>query len=80
MSHDIYKEPLVSRYTDKEIQHIFSDDFKYSTWRICWTALAEAQMELGLKQITPEMIDELRKAQKILIGSEVRRTYPDFIP
>jgi adenylosuccinate lyase len=64
--HDTYQEPLVSRYTDKEIQHIFSDNFKFRTWRKCWTALAEAQMELGLTQITPEMIEELKKAQNII--------------
>jgi adenylosuccinate lyase len=62
--HDIYKDPLVSRYTDREMQHIFSEDFKFQTWRKCWIALAEAQMELGLPQITSEMIDELVAAQK----------------
>ncbi len=41
---DIYQEPLVSRYTDKAMQQIFSDDFKFSTWRKCWTALAEAKL------------------------------------
>jgi len=65
-AHDVYQDPLVSRYTDKEMQYIFSDDFKFTTWRKCWTALAEAQMELGLKQITKEMIEELKKAQKII--------------
>ncbi|MBW2992566.1 adenylosuccinate lyase [Candidatus Woesearchaeota archaeon] len=63
MSHDVYQDPLVGRYTDKEMQRIFSDDFKFSTWRICWTALAEAQHELGLKQITKEMVEELKAAQ-----------------
>ena len=60
--HKVYQEPLVGRYTDKEMQYIFSDDFKFKTWRRCWLALAETQMELGLKQINQEMIDELRKA------------------
>jgi len=63
-NHDIYKDPLVSRYTDKEMQHIFSDNFKFITWRKCWTALAEAQKELGISQITEEMINELINAQK----------------
>ncbi|MBU1201994.1 MAG: adenylosuccinate lyase [Nanoarchaeota archaeon] len=65
-AHDVYQEPLVSRYTDKEMQHIFSDDFKFFTWRKCWTALAEAQHELGLPQVKKEMIDELIKAQKTI--------------
>ena len=64
--HDIYKDPLVSRYTDREMQHIFSEDFKFQTWRKCWIALAESQMELGLPQITSEMIDELIAAQKTI--------------
>ena len=61
---DVYRDPLISRYTDKEMQYVFSDDFKFTTWRRCWTALAEAQMELGLKQITKKMISELINAQK----------------
>lgn len=65
-NHDVYQEPLVSRYTDKEIQYIFSDDFKFQTWRRCWIALAEAQFELGLPQIKKSMIDELIKAQKTI--------------
>jgi len=62
--YDIYKDPLVERYTDKAMQHIFSDDFKFRTWRKCWIALAEAQMELGLPQIKKSMIEELKTAQK----------------
>lgn len=64
MVHDTYRDPLVSRYTDKEMQGIFSDDFKFQTWRSCWIALAEAQMELGIKQINNQMIEEMRAAQK----------------
>lgn len=61
-----YQEPLVSRYTSKNMQYLFSDNFKFPTWRKCWTALAEAEMELGLDIIKPEMIDELVVAQKII--------------
>jgi len=72
MPTDIYQEPLVSRYTSKAMQHIFSDDFKFQSWRKCWTALAEAEMELGLKdangnpRITRAMIDELVAAQSTI--------------
>jgi len=59
-THDIYQEPLVSRYTSMEMQALFSDRFKFTTWRRCWVALAEAQYELGLKMVTAEMVDELR--------------------
>lgn len=56
----IYQEPLVSRYTSREMQELFSEQFKFTTWRRCWVALAEAQHELGLKLVTREMVDELR--------------------
>lgn len=60
MNRDIYQEPLVSRYTSREMQELFSERFKFTTWRRCWIALAEAQHELGLKLVTQEMIDELK--------------------
>lgn len=56
-----YQEPLVSRYTSPEMQYLFSAEKKFTTWRKCWVALAEAQYELGLTDIvTPEMISELK--------------------
>ncbi len=60
MNHDIYQEPLVSRYTSRAMQELFSERFKFTTWRRCWVALAEAQHELGLKLVTREMVDELK--------------------
>ncbi len=56
----LYREPLVSRYTSPAMQHLFSEQFKFTTWRRCWTALAEAQFELGLKLVTRDMVDELK--------------------
>lgn len=41
------------------MQHIYSDDNKFSTWRRLWVALAESEQELGLP-ITDEQIRELR--------------------
>ena len=56
-----YQEPLVSRYTSPEMQYLFSAEKKFTTWRKCWVALAEAQYELGLTDIvTAEMIAELK--------------------
>ncbi len=61
MSFDIYKEPLVSRYTSDKMQELFSEQTKFSTWRKCWLALAEAQYELGLTDIINEsMLTEMR--------------------
>ncbi|EUB13318.1 adenylosuccinate lyase [Shuttleworthella sp. MSX8B] len=65
MSTDRYESPLSQRYASKEMQYIFSQDMKFSTWRRLWIALAETEMELGLSQdgkpvIRQEMIDEMK--------------------
>ncbi len=56
---DVYESPLNSRYASKTMQRIFSPDFKFSTWRKLWVALAESEQELGLP-ITKEQLDEMR--------------------
>lgn len=64
MSKEIYQEPLVSRYTSRRMQELFSEKMKFTTWRRCWIALAEAQYELGLNDIiSQEMIDEMKANQ-----------------
>ena len=60
MNRDIYQEPLVSRYTSREMQELFSERYKFTHWRKCWVALAEAQHELGLSAVTAEMVAELK--------------------
>lgn len=66
MSTDRYTSPLSERYSSKEMQYIFSQDMKFSTWRKLWIALAETEKELGLKdadgnpRITDEQIEELK--------------------
>ena len=54
-----YENPLCARYASSEMQHIFSNDVKFSTWRKLWVALAESQKELGL-DISQSQIDELK--------------------
>jgi adenylosuccinate lyase len=44
-----YRNPLVERYASVEMSRIFSDAYKFGTWRRLWLALAEAQAELGLE-------------------------------
>ena len=58
MPKEIYENPLCARYASKEMQHIFSPDNKFGTWRELWLALAESERELGLG-ITEEQIAEL---------------------
>ena len=59
MNKPIYENPLCARYASREMQHIFSPDFKFSTWRRLWIALAEAEQELGLP-ITDGQIAEMK--------------------
>ncbi len=54
-----YQNPLVTRYASEDMVTLFSADTKFSTWRRCWIALAEAQHELGLN-ITTEQLAELK--------------------
>ena len=62
MNREIYQEPLVSRYTSREMQELFSEKTKFTTWRKCWVALAESEYELGLTDIiSSAMIDEMRE-------------------
>ncbi len=53
-----YVSPFSTRYASKEMQYIFSADFKFKTWRKLWIALAKAEKQLGL-EITDEQIKEL---------------------
>ena len=54
-----YSNPLTDRYCSKEMSYIFSPQFKFSTWRRLWVALAESEKELGIN-ITDEQIEELK--------------------
>ena len=73
MPNDTYNSPFNARYASKEMQYIYSPDFKFKTWRKLWIALAEAEKELGL-DITQEQIDEL-KANADNINYDVAREY-----
>ena len=56
---DRYVSPLQGRYASREMQQIFSEDMKFSTWRRLWIALAETEQALGLN-ISDEQIEEMR--------------------
>jgi len=55
----VYENPLCKRYASEEMQKIFSDDNKFSTWRKLWVVLAESERELGLP-ISAEQIEEMK--------------------
>lgn len=54
-----YVSAFSTRYASKDMQYVFSEQFKFSTWRKLWVALAESEKELGLN-ITDEQIEELK--------------------
>ena len=54
-----YVSPLVERFATKEMAQLWSAQKKFSTWRRCWIALAEAEQELGLP-ISDEQLNEMR--------------------
>jgi adenylosuccinate lyase len=59
--HDGYRSPLESRYASAAMREIWSARRKFSTWRRLWLALAEAQHELGLAEVTPAALAALRE-------------------
>ncbi|MGE3243567.1 MAG: adenylosuccinate lyase [Pirellulales bacterium] len=61
MPHDIYDNPLISRYASREMAALWGDQRKFSTWRKLWVWLAEAEAEMGLG-VTAEQIAELKAA------------------
>jgi len=72
--HNQYQSPLSERYASKEMCYLFSDQYKFSTWRRLWIALAEAQQELGLRAITSNQIDEMKRFQDT-INFDAARAY-----
>lgn len=57
---DNYVSPLCERYAGKRMRYIFSPDFKFSTWRKLWIALAEAEKELGIP-VTDAQIAQMKE-------------------
>ena len=51
---------MTGRYTSKEMGYLFSEEKKFITFRKLWLALAQAQHELGLPQVTQKQLDEMR--------------------
>ncbi len=56
---NLYESPFKLRWASDEMRHLFSQEKKFTTWRLIWISLAEAEKELGL-DISSEQIDELK--------------------
>ena len=59
MENNIYVTPLSGRYASNEMNLLWSNHTKYTTWRRLWVALAETEKELGI-DITNEQIEEMK--------------------
>lgn len=55
---NLYISPLSDRYASKEMQYLFSKEFKIKTFRYLWTILADEERKLGL-DISLEQVEEL---------------------
>lgn len=60
-----YISPFSTRYASEEMQYVFSEKFKFTTWHKLWIALAKAEQKMGL-EITDEQIAELEKYRDIV--------------
>lgn len=58
MDNSSYQNPLTDRYASKEMAYLWSPQFKHSTWRRLWLALASSEKELGL-DITDEQLSQM---------------------
>lgn len=73
MNRSKYESAFSGRYASAEMQYLFSQDMKFTTWRALWISLAKAEKALGL-DITEEQIKEL-EAHKADINYEVAEEY-----
>jgi len=55
--------PLASRYASPEMLSIFTSQYKYTTWRKLWIALAKAQKDLGLAISTDQILEMEQKVE-----------------
>jgi len=58
-NHEIYSNPLVTRYASNKMSVLWSERRKTNIWRKLWVALAEAEHELGLP-VSSSQINELK--------------------
>jgi adenylosuccinate lyase len=55
---DRFDHPLTGRYASQEMQYLFSNGNRYTTWRRLWLALASAEKELGL-DISDDALEQM---------------------
>ena len=68
---DRFDHPLTGRYASDEMQRLFSNGNRYTTWRRLWLALASAQKDLGL-EIPDDALEQMRRGKIKLAPPTVR--------
>ena len=58
-NYSVFQYPLTERYGAGPMSFVFSPQFKFSTWRRLWVALAESEKQLGLK-ISEKALKQMR--------------------
>ncbi len=58
--HDVYENPLISRYASRAMAQLWSTRHRSELWRKLWIVLAECEQELGLP-ISDLQIDQLKQ-------------------
>lgn len=61
-SSEAYENPLISRYSSREMSKLWSTEHRTRLWRQLWVILAEEERKLGI-EISQEQLDELRAFQ-----------------
>lgn len=73
-SEDRYETVLKSRYCrNSPLMNILSERNRVLIWRQMWIWLAEAELKLGLKQVTEEAIEEMIKSKEVIDWNTIRR-------
>ncbi|MEO1617890.1 MAG: adenylosuccinate lyase [Planctomycetota bacterium] len=54
-----YQNPLIERYSSREMATLWGAERRFRTWRRMWITLAECEQELGI-EITDSQIEQLR--------------------
>lgn len=59
VSDAVYENPLITRYSSREMARLFSTEHRIRLWRELWIILAETEKELGLP-ITDAQLEQLK--------------------
>lgn len=57
---NVYNDIVKVKYSSKEMRELFSERNVVLNWRRCWIALAESEMQLGVRIVTKEMVEEMK--------------------